>query len=370
MDAGSQETGINDMIDPADLNEKVTAINAESVNVTVIIPFYNGKCYLASLFDMISQQHVFALEVLFVDDGSSDGSGELLEKKIQTMPKHEGILWKRIVQKNGGQGSARNTGLKYARGKWITFIDQDDRIPENYLSTLYIAAEEADCDVVYSGHVCSNEQGHVIARYHLQQTSWSRFRFISPWAKLYRTEFLVSHDIRFLTSSFGEDIYFTLLLEVSMPRRRYLTYAGYDWVQNQESVSHTVHRRLDRSACVLSVLKAAEGKLSSEFLSDREVQYFLLKTSVYQILYLAESEDRTVLLDYRADLIDYLKELCPHILHKPYVFLPGPKGEERGIRAVVAVYLLSYLKGKDDVFLSMHKTLSGLKEHRRLRQDK
>lgn len=110
--------------------------------ITVVVPVYNVERYLDRCVESICAQTHGELEIILIDDGSSDASGELCDK------------WARddcrvhvIHQKNGGLSAARNAGLDVAHGKWIMFVDGDDSIACDTAEKLLAAAEENHCDI-------------------------------------------------------------------------------------------------------------------------------------------------------------------------------------------------------------------------------
>lgn len=100
--------------------------------VSIIVPIYNTEKYLEKCINSILKQSFDDFELLLVDDGSTDNSGKMcdvyasMDKRIITFHKE-----------NGGVSSARNVGLKHAKGEWITFVDSDDEITIDYLECLY-----------------------------------------------------------------------------------------------------------------------------------------------------------------------------------------------------------------------------------------
>lgn len=100
--------------------------------ISVVVPVYNVEKYLCRCIDSIVYQTYKKLEIILVDDGSTDDSGNICDfyskqdKRIKV-----------IHKKNGGLSDARNTGIKKAKGKYITFIDSDDFINKHYISILY-----------------------------------------------------------------------------------------------------------------------------------------------------------------------------------------------------------------------------------------
>lgn len=99
--------------------------------ISVIIPVYNTKQYLKSCLDSVLAQTYTELEILFIDDGSTDGSSELLDSLAETDSRI------RIVhQANGGVCAARNRGIEEARGEYLSFIDSDDTLEPDMYETL------------------------------------------------------------------------------------------------------------------------------------------------------------------------------------------------------------------------------------------
>ena len=118
----------------------------ESPKVSVIIPVYNTEKYLNECLDSVILQDLKDIEILCVDDGSTDSSRKILDEYAS--------LDNRVVvihKKNEGVSKARNIGIKWARGKYVIFMDPDDYYPTaDILSTLFVAAEEHKVSIVGS----------------------------------------------------------------------------------------------------------------------------------------------------------------------------------------------------------------------------
>lgn len=114
-----------------------------SPQFSIIIPVYNAAEYLAPLLDQLQDQTLQDFEVIFVNDCSPDNSAEILARLAE---EDERI---RVFhhESNRCQGAARNTGLDYARGEYVLYIDADDSIPHYYLESLYNAIEKSDADL-------------------------------------------------------------------------------------------------------------------------------------------------------------------------------------------------------------------------------
>lgn len=106
--------------------------------VSIVIPVYNGAAFIPNIVECLKRQTRKHFEVVFVNDGSTDNSKEVLTS-LQETPLPFSLTV--IHQENGGVSAARNTGLSAAKGKYICFIDADDQISNDYLQVLYDAIE-------------------------------------------------------------------------------------------------------------------------------------------------------------------------------------------------------------------------------------
>ena len=104
------------------------------MKISVIVPVYNAELYLSKCIESIMNQSFWdKYELILVNDGSEDHSEDIIDEKIQKYGNDKIV---KINQINGGQGKARNSGLKVAKGEFVTFVDSDDYIDENMLKEL------------------------------------------------------------------------------------------------------------------------------------------------------------------------------------------------------------------------------------------
>lgn len=182
--------------------------------ISIIIPVYKTEKYLHRCIDSILTQTYSDWELLLIDDGSPDKSGEICDDYAKN---DERI--KVIHKKNGGVSSARNAGLDVAKGQWVVFVDSDDWCEENYLSD-FISTQKnlhEDC-VVLQGR--KNEvDGKVVDNLVLKECSYENVSeamlennllvFGAPYCKLYSNILIQKYEIRFPEEySYGEDTTF------------------------------------------------------------------------------------------------------------------------------------------------------------------
>ena len=117
-------------------------------SISIVVPIYNTSPYLAKCLDSILEQTLSDMEIILVDDGSTDDSGSICD---QYAKKDSRV---RVVHKsNGGLVSSRKTGIQIATGQYIGFVDSDDWIEAEMYETLYSLAQQYDADIVTSGYI-------------------------------------------------------------------------------------------------------------------------------------------------------------------------------------------------------------------------
>lgn len=179
--------------------------------ISIIIPVYNSEKTLNRCVNSILNQTFMDWELLLVDDGSTDKSGKICDQyalkdfRIQVFHK-----------KNGGVSSARNTGLDYAIGSWITFVDSDDFIDATFFDTL-IRLQSSDLCI--SGIQFINnetillppEENIKIENVAELDNLLNKLYFTAPWGKVYKNEIIQKNNIRFnINLKIGEDTDFVL----------------------------------------------------------------------------------------------------------------------------------------------------------------
>lgn len=128
--------------------------------LTYIIPLYNTEHYVLRCLHSIVNQQLWPddYEVLVVDDGSTDGSRAVVEAFVQDYPQV-----KLITQENSGVSAARNLALNRARGRYIMFVDSDDRLEDDVVHRLVQHAVDDDLDVLSFNYCCEDSQGNVLS---------------------------------------------------------------------------------------------------------------------------------------------------------------------------------------------------------------
>ncbi len=285
-----------------------------TVRVSVIVPVYNVKPYLARCVDSILRQTMTDFELILVDDGATDGSGALCDAYAQD----ERV--RVIHQENRGLGLARNTGLEHARGEYVCFVDSDDYVGPELLAHLSAAAQRHQADAVFGGWTdifADGRQKRHIYREALfameeerrtcilgcvsappesrEEVLWS----VSAWAKLYRRDVVERHGLRFVSERIliSEDILFNLDFLKCAERVAVAEDSSYCYCVNAGSLSK--HYRGDRFERNLEMYEAVRQRLVPVCPEQRFQMYldrFLLCKARYcitqEVLY-HDQADRT-----------------------------------------------------------------------------
>ena len=125
--------------------------------ISVVVPVYNVKQYLDDCMESIVHQTYENIEIILVDDGSTDGSGEMCDAW-----KEKDARIKVVHQKNGGLSAARNTGIEASTGEYIVFIDSDDMFETDAVMNLYNCATSLSADLVVGQGLRVDENGERI----------------------------------------------------------------------------------------------------------------------------------------------------------------------------------------------------------------
>jgi heptose III glucuronosyltransferase len=219
-----------------------------STQLSVIIPLYNaGKDFNACMESLIEQTWT-ALEIIIVNDGSTDNSVEIAQYYVDNYP-HV----KLIHQSNAGASVARNRGLAVASGDYVAFVDADDLVYPTMYETLMQMALEDDLDVAQcNADWCVRETGSTwqsIPTDRLRSTGvltgpdWLRMALASRrwthvvWMGVYRREVILKNKIMFVPGLHHQDIVWTTEFMFNAVRARYTEQSLYKYFLHDQSVS-------------------------------------------------------------------------------------------------------------------------------------
>ena len=187
--------------------------------ISIIVPVYNAEPYLDNCLDSIAAQTWENLEVWLVDDGSTDASPALCDARAAADPRFHVLH-----QANAGVSAARNAALERATGRYLQFVDGDDRLSPQATETLVHSAESTGADLVITHFIRVDGErqavrGHIKGERLLTRQEFAREMVKAPanyyygvlWNKLYRRSIVESRGLRFEREvAWGEDFLFNL----------------------------------------------------------------------------------------------------------------------------------------------------------------
>ena len=221
--------------------------------ISVIVPVYNTKSELPKCLKSICNQTYTNLEIICIDDGSTDGSSQIVDEFAQ---KDNRI--KVIHKNNSGESNARNTGIKIATGEYIAFCDCDDWIDKNMYEVLAQELTNEDINMVCSGwyretnSLCEEIKNELpvstqaftrdeLLKYLYMRDSYRGFAYM--WNKLYKRQLLEDKHNNLISFKeelcLGGDVLYLAEVALNVKKAKYIDKAFYHYYQRDESGCHT-----------------------------------------------------------------------------------------------------------------------------------
>lgn len=297
---------------------------AAKIKISVIMPIYNAGIYLKTAIESILNQDLRDIELLLVDDGSTDGSSLCCE---QYALKDSRV--KVIHQTNGGICNARNSGLKISKGEYIAFIDHDDEYLPGYLRHAYDEAKKNNADIVKVGKKEFVISGSKVLRvmknctpyqkYDDGQIKASYFSLVDNrtldcvWDALYRKDLIKKHDLRF-DENFkhgGEDIVFNQRLlpyvhsMVCINQCYYFHYIRKGFSTSSTFGSNHLQMQMNKMMVINDTIKKL-GIFLDE--SHFDYTYLLLRQYIVNVCSYYSSKDLEMILSNRKIAISKIRE--------------------------------------------------------------
>lgn len=224
--------------------------------ISVVVPVYNGEKYLEQCVQSIMNQTYENLEILLINDGSSDRSGQIIED-LRTRDQRIRVLHK---PKNEGSGAARNSSISMATGNYLLFVDSDDWLDANHVEDLYDLLRRTNSDIAVTNFTQYYESGgggryniHIRPEDYYEKVyspqEWFEMQygqpshlstcFTVPWCKLYKRSLF--ENIIYYTGDFGDDDWTTWKLYLLSDRIAYMHRASLVYRINEKSQTQTAN---------------------------------------------------------------------------------------------------------------------------------
>jgi glycosyltransferase involved in cell wall biosynthesis len=297
----------------------MATINTEQVSI--VVPVFNVREYLPKCIESLINQSYTKLEIILVDDGSFDGS-ELLCDSYAESDQRITVIHK----KNGGQSSARNLGIQNATSEWITFVDADDYINEEYIRVLFslVANNPVDISVVSFSFITSRKTvDHSTGEFSVMSGETAVKRMLlndgfdmGPWAKLYRTQYFKKH--LFPENKLFEDSLTTYQIMSEASKVAFKSVSLYNYVSRAGS---TVNGRFNTQKLdLIEMTIQAQSFISGRFPNlEKEAHRRVIWAYFSTLNQVLNSGTDDQIQKYAPDIVSYLLSQGDFITKYPFV---------------------------------------------------
>lgn len=263
------------------------------IKVSIIVPVYNVENYIEKCLETLANQTLQEIEIILVNDGSTDGTKQKIEKFILAYP--EKIKY--LEKANGGLSDARNYGIPSAKGKYIGFVDSDDYVELNMFEEMYKKAEEENSDMVECDFIWEYPNKKRIDTGKIYKNKKEAFIYarVVAWNKLIKRETLEKVNIKFPKGLRYEDTEFFYKLLPNLNKISFVKKPMVHYIQRSNSIANTQNERVKEIFEIWeNIFKFyKENNLFEEYKNEIEYTYtrFLLCSSLLRI---AKVENKSI----------------------------------------------------------------------------
>lgn len=271
--------------------------------VSIIIPIYNVEKYIVRCIESVLNQTYRQLEVILVDDSSSDGSMQKARDYIERVPDNGTPTFIFLRHENNrGVSAARNTGVDVATGSYIYFLDSDDEILPDSIETLVSLSDNGKIDYIRGSHLLLTEEKIVFQEYVLQdmivfnnsdiiQKYTSHKLHITPWNSLVKID--LCRKIRFKEGIIHEDVLWTFVL--------------MNQIKTLASTSHVTYYNYGRSGSIINSMTDRRSNDNMMIIfreMDRLYQKGIIKKEKANKKYIIERKGERLYKIFKSDQLD------------------------------------------------------------------
>lgn len=267
--------------------------------VSIIVPIYNVEKYLERCINSLIGQTLDDIQIILVNDGSTDSSGKIA--KEYAIKHQDKIMY--LEKENGGLSDARNYGLPYATGEYIAFLDSDDYIDKEAYKAMYDKAkqENADyleCDFIWEYTNKLKEDKRVDYKNKKEMLAFVR---VVAWNKLIKREVIEKNKLEFPKGLRYEDVEFTYKLIPHLNKVSYIDKCFIHYTQRENSIANVQNARTSEIFTILDnvISYYKENEFYKEYEDELEYNYarYLLCSSLKRICKIQDKETRTRLIN-------------------------------------------------------------------------
>ena len=267
--------------------------------VSIIVPVYNVERYIVRSMDSLVNQTLKDIEIIVVNDGSTDNSKKLIEIYQKKYPNKI----KLVDKENGGLSDARNYGIPHATGEYIAFLDSDDYVELDTYEKMYNKAKEDDSDLVECDFIWEYPDRKKVdtGKIYNNKKEMLAYARVVAWNKLIKRSLIEEHKMEFPKGLRYEDVEFFYKMVPYYNKVSFVKEPLIHYIQRSSSISNTQNERTKEIFTIMdNVIKYyKENNLYEEYKTELEYTYtrLLLCSSLFRITKIEDAKIRKQLLN-------------------------------------------------------------------------
>lgn len=240
--------------------------------VSVIMPVYNVEKYLEKSIESVVNQTIEDIEIIIVNDGSTDKSIGIIKKYLE---KYKNIKY--LEKENGGLSSARNFGLKYATGEYIAFLDSDDYVELSMYEEMYKIAKEENADMVECDFIWEypNKKRNDVGKIYFSKKEAMEKARVVAWNKIIKRQVVQKANVDFPIGLRYEDIEFFYKILPYLNKISFVKKCFVHYIQRPNSIVNTQNIRTKEIFNILDnvIQYYKENNIFNEYKEELEYMY-------------------------------------------------------------------------------------------------
>lgn len=276
--------------------------------ISIIVPVYNVEKYLEKCILSILNQTYSHLQIILVNDGSVDNSVAICEK--YTAMDNRIVL---VSQENKGQAAARNRGLMFANGEYVSFIDSDDYIDADFYETCL--REMLENDMLVFGYKKVDANGKVLHQRQLKKSLSATMVLVSACTKFFKRDVLINSHIIFPENMIFEDVVFAFKCWMSLARIKVIDYVGYNYLYNPNSTTSNAFAKFNDTRFLFERLR--HEMISQEYFAN-DVQPLLFVLTKLNLFLQLQKRKVISFSEFSASYFDN-KKIIDQILEEKHI---------------------------------------------------
>lgn len=233
--------------------------------LSIIVPIYNVEKYLLKCLSKLESQKLNGIQVVLINDGSTDESGKICKDFIKQSNLHNEYLY--LEKENGGLSDARNFGIEYADGEYICFLDSDDFVDDNTYFILLNEISTKQLDYVDCAfYLTFEKKEYVKSNSNLDIYQLAAYGHVMAWNKIYKKSIIINNHLKFPIGLYYEDVlfFYSYLNVIDENKIGHVNIPLIHYVQRTNSISKISTKKVEDILKIYNLVLHLDSKFSNE----------------------------------------------------------------------------------------------------------